>query len=434
MYNILNESILFQKCYRLMRNNHIHECMIYIERIKILHSKLPLRYQRHKTTNSQKLQQKSKLHTTTHNFHTTHFHYKSNTTKRFVWSSSKKWLPRISFIDPNSRWYCICREPSLSSPFLPLIFVCRGFVHWRRGVGTYQKCEICIRFVLSSSTKLPPRISFIDPNSWWYCICREPSLSSPFLPLISVCRGFVHWRRGVGTYQKCEICIRFVLSSSTKWPPRISFIDPNSRWYCICREPSLSSPFRLYYQICFHLHLRRIFLLRLLAHIVQGVQWLLNNGRRVRAIVSGHSQSRKPRCLNFKILPDHRQLCHHHPMHLEVHFKILPDHLVCQLCPLDHLLQQMPTYHLDRRLRPLDHHHPMQQTWLQLPSIMKSSAKWVMKKWVLGEWLLFGVFSGVSYRKLSWKVVGLNMFVICYLFCGWCFGGLFTGCCFILTK
>jgi hypothetical protein len=82
----------------------------FIERIKILHSKLPLRYQRHKTTNSQKLpcqQQKSKLHTTTHNFHTTHFHYKSNTTKRFVSSSSKKWLPRIFFIDPNSRWYCI---------------------------------------------------------------------------------------------------------------------------------------------------------------------------------------------------------------------------------------------------------------------------------------------------------------------------------------
>ncbi len=34
-------------------------------------------------------------------------------------------------------------------------------------------------------------------------------------------------------------------------------------------------------------------------------------------------------------------------------------------------------------------------------------------------------FSGVSSRKLSWKVVGLDMFVICYLFCGWCFGGLF---------
>ena len=40
--------------------------------------------------------------------------------------------------------------------------------------------------------------------------------------------------------------------------------------------------------------------------------------------------------------------------------------------------------------------------------------------------MLFGVFSGVSSRKLSWKVVGLeDMFVICYLFCGWCFGGLF---------
>jgi hypothetical protein len=39
--------------------------------------------------------------------------------------------------------------------------------------------------------------------------------------------------------------------------------------------------------------------------------------------------------------------------------------------------------------------------------------------------LLFGVISGVSSRKLSWKVVGLDMFVICYLFCGWCFGGLF---------
>ena len=105
MYNILKESILFQKCYRLMRNNHIHECMIYIERIKILHSKLPLRYQLSQTTNSQKLpcqEQKSKLHTTTHNLHTARFHHKFNTTKRFVFLSSLKWLPRIFPTPQNS--------------------------------------------------------------------------------------------------------------------------------------------------------------------------------------------------------------------------------------------------------------------------------------------------------------------------------------------
>ena len=36
------------------------------------------------------------------------------------------------------------------------------------------------------------RIFFINPNSWWYCICSEPSLSFPFLLLIVVCWGFVH--------------------------------------------------------------------------------------------------------------------------------------------------------------------------------------------------------------------------------------------------
>ena len=66
MYNILKESILFQIWYRLMRNNHIHECIYYIERIIIFHSKLPRRYQLSKKTNSQKLpyqRQKSRLHT-----------------------------------------------------------------------------------------------------------------------------------------------------------------------------------------------------------------------------------------------------------------------------------------------------------------------------------------------------------------------------------
>jgi hypothetical protein len=99
--------------------------------------------------------------------------------------------------------------------FLPLIFVCQGIVHWRCMVGTYRQCEICIRCICLRSTKLPPQICSYDPNSRQYCICPKPCLPHLYLLVILVCQGIVHWRRAVGTYQQCEICIRCVCLCST---------------------------------------------------------------------------------------------------------------------------------------------------------------------------------------------------------------------------
>ena len=141
------------------------------------------------------------------------------------------WLPQICSCNQNSQWYSICRKPCLFYPFSPLIVLGhhqlapRFLVLWN--VWNMHQVHL-LEFLNMAASDCS-----CNQNSQWYCICRKPCLSYPFLPLIIVCRGVVNWRCGFQTYGMCETCIRCVSLSSWIWLSQICSCNQNSQWYCI---------------------------------------------------------------------------------------------------------------------------------------------------------------------------------------------------------
>jgi hypothetical protein len=127
---------------------------------------------------------------------------------------------------------------TMSPPlFVALFSGSRSIVHWRHCIGTYVKYEICIRYVLISSLIWLSQKFYCSQFSLCYCNLRTPCLLALYVALISGSRGIVHWGHCIGTYMKYEICIRYVLISSSIRLSRKFYCAQFSLCYCKLRTP-----------------------------------------------------------------------------------------------------------------------------------------------------------------------------------------------------